>query len=75
MDSILKDLAEHDTKLIDSILRQHARCTPIKLIARQECLRPCTVRFVIQNHRLPDRQLPVQWLMDAQPTRSQESTR
>ena len=64
--------AKDDAEIVETIIRLHEICTPIAVISRQVHLPEETIRFVIQRHRLPEQQLPLQWI---QPAPEKESER
>ena len=67
-----------DREIVDRIHSLHALGVPVATIAKAVKVRPVTVRYVLNRHRLPQQDLPLYFVrhpLDAQPAPDRVSER
>ena len=57
---VQSELDKIDTEVVEQIQNLFAICTPIPVIARRVKLRKCTVEYVVQHGKLPEKRLPLE---------------
>ena len=59
MQIVQSELDKIDKEVVEKVQNLFAICTPIAVIADTVKVRECTVRYVLQRGKLPEKRLPL----------------